>query len=143
MTIDELKQTENYKFLLEKYGIVGIYIKEESWEKQWVYLLSNDYKVVIETNTFYGQFISKVIFPNGKYWHCSNGIKPKNYTECGFYDESLPEFCVNWIDKSNFHNLVKPRFPEINCDGWFSDYYKDKTILEKFDKRSIRENVYK
>ena len=77
--------------------MVGTFLKEKSWEKQKVYLLSNGFEITVETNPHYGGHVVKVA-KREITWHCSNG-RP---------DVSGPlAFLRPWMTKEG---LVLPKF---------------------------------
>lgn len=67
------------------------------------YQLDNGFQVTVEFSSIYGNHVTRFDFPDGSYWHCSNGLK------------GLPEFARPWVRGGTGHdsNLVNPEFEEV------------------------------
>jgi len=90
----------------------GRFNRDESWEKQSVFLLDNGWMVTVE-NSYYGEIVAR-LDKDGKYWHCSNGIE--NTGGISVNTVPLPEFARSWVnggDHCSSKNLVRPNFEKV------------------------------
>ena len=80
----------------------GKYLPKESWEKQDKFLLDNGCKVTVEWS-HYGEMVCRIDFPDGTYWHCSEGIP-------------APDWAEAWrevVVQSAGTAIIRPRFKKV------------------------------
>ena len=90
--------------------------EKNSWEKQSCFDLENGWQATVEY-CYYGDMITRLDSPDGKYWHCSNGVGEKLPEHVYSFNKviPLPDFARPWIEQlTNAHgvfaNLVRPNF---------------------------------
>jgi len=84
--------------------VKGKYLKDKSWEKADHFLLENGCEVSISLS-LYGEMINRIDFPDGTYWHCSDGR-----------NDLLPEWAKPWLEKylpQMDNMLLRPKFERI------------------------------
>jgi hypothetical protein len=81
--------------------MIGIYNRDESWEKQTNWDLDNGCQIILSFSDHYGEFISSIHTKDKMIWHCSDGLS------------GLPDFAISWIEVVNENaeiKLVRPKF---------------------------------
>ena len=85
--------------------MMGVYLKDRSWEKQRLYELENGYIITVETGA-YGCMISNIQNKKGIIlYHSSDGM------------EAAPDWIKPWIlpiADGHWQRVIRPCFDEVN-----------------------------